>query len=198
MAKKIGLTLIVISFLMFLVVAFASISRSFKQSNQRAKMNESSAEPEYDCPVEKKIETVRGASMEPVIPDGAEISALFGYYNCNEVERNDVVLISYPGNEDPLIKFARGLPGDSYEFKLAENGYEHLLVNGEAVENANEEPYLFTAKTKAEIAKYINAYGNTIPDNRYLILGNQANGSLDATVFGLTSLSSIIAKVEID
>jgi len=32
------------------------------------------------CPVQAEIRTVRGSSLEPLVPSGAQIKALFGYW----------------------------------------------------------------------------------------------------------------------
>lgn len=36
------------------------------------------------CPVQEEIKTVRGNSLEPLVPSGSEITALVGYYDCHE------------------------------------------------------------------------------------------------------------------
>ena len=51
--------------------------------------------------IEKKI--VRGSSMYPLLHDGDKASTLKGYYNCHSIEREDIVLIDYPGDKNNLI-----------------------------------------------------------------------------------------------
>ena len=42
---------------------------------------------------------------------------------------------------------------------------------------------------------YINDYQGVIPANAYLILGNQAEGSLDSIRFGLIGKEGIVGKI---
>jgi hypothetical protein len=58
--------------------------------------------------VEKK--TVQGYSLRGLVEDGQTIIALMGYYNCHDIERGDLVLYSYAGSSDPLLKIVKGIP----------------------------------------------------------------------------------------
>ena len=51
------------------------------------------------CPIQIKTEIVHGSSMEPLIENGKEIKALFGYYDYHSIKRNDVALVNYSGND---------------------------------------------------------------------------------------------------
>lgn len=42
---------------------------------------------------------------------------------------------------------------------------------------------------------YENSFKGIIPENTYIILGNQPEGTLDSTRFGLVDKSGIIGKV---
>ena len=41
--------------------------------------------------------------MYPLLHDGDKASTLKGYYNCHSIEREDIVLIDYPGDKNNLI-----------------------------------------------------------------------------------------------
>jgi type IV secretory pathway protease TraF len=47
------------------------------------------------------------------------------------------------------------------------------------------------------LSLYERDYKGIIPENAYLLLGNNISNSIDSTVFGLVDKSGIIAKVEI-
>jgi len=56
--------------------------------------------------------TVKGDSLYPIIKEGQTVKFLHDYYETKRIERNDIVLIKYGGNDHPLIKIIKGIPGD--------------------------------------------------------------------------------------
>jgi signal peptidase I len=146
------------------------------------------------CPVQEEIRTVRGNSLEPLVPSGAEIKALFGYYNCHEIKRGDLVLYRYGGDKVPLLKIVKGIPGDSFHLVKNDHGEDNLIINGKIVVNSQNMPYVFDRNRYRMLSLYENDYQGVIPRNTYLLLGDQANGSVDASVFGLVDKSDIIGK----
>ena len=136
-----------------------------------------------------------GNSLSPVINSGDTVKILFGYYDCHQVERGDIVAHHYVGNENPIIKIVKGLPRDSYELKEAGLGEWHILINGQILENSEDKPYLVSGNRYKMLSLYEDDYKNGIPQNTYLILGNLVEGSLDATRFGFVDKSDILGKV---
>ncbi len=45
------------------------------------------------------------------------MNILFGYYDCHEIVANEIVAYDYAGNENPVIKIVKALPGDSFSLK---------------------------------------------------------------------------------
>jgi len=148
---------------------------------------------ECQVTVEKRI--VRGNSLTPFIKEGQEIKAFFGYYKCNEIQKDDVVLYSYAGNDAPLIKIVKGAPGDSFKLKEVGQGQWQILINGEVLKNSEGESYLISGSRYKMLSLYEDDYRNGIPPNTYLILGNEISGSLDSTRFGLVDKSDFLGKV---
>jgi len=146
------------------------------------------------CPVQEEIRTVRGNSLEPLVPSGAEIKALFGYYNCHEIKRGDLVLYRYAGDKVPLLKIVKGIPGDSFHLIKNTQGEDNLIINGKIVVNSQNMPYVFNGNRYRMLSLYENDYQGVIPSNTYLLLGDQANGSVDSGAFGLVDKSDIIGK----
>jgi len=146
------------------------------------------------CPVQEEIRTVRGNSLEPLVPSGSDIKALFGYYNCHEIKRNDLVLYHYGGDKVPLLKIAKGLPQDSFHLIKNENEDYNLLLNGKITTNSRGIPYVFSGNKYRMLSLYEHDYQGIIPQNAYLLLGDLASGSVDAGVFGLVDKSDIIGK----
>ena len=155
--------------------------------------SQSAGEPE-ECQVEVEERIVRGSSLDPLIKNGEIVKVLFGYYGCNEIQRNDIVLYSYAGNENPIIKIVRGVPGDSYELKKAGFGEWHILINGQVLKNSEGKSYSVSGNKYKMLSLYEDDCENGIPPNTYLILGNLVSGSQDSTRFGLIDKSDILGK----
>jgi len=149
-----------------------------------------------DCSIKIEEMTVRGSSLDPLIKPEQTIKALFGYYNCHEIERGDVVLFDYAGNKNSIIKIVKGISGDKFELRETEGGW-NIIVNNKYVKNFEGKPYLISGNRYKMLALYERDYKGMIPENAYLLLSNQISGSVDSTRFGLVDKSGIIAKVEI-
>lgn len=151
--------------------------------------------PAVNCFTVKEV-TVRGSSMSPFINPEQTVTALFGYYDCNSIERNDVVLYAYSGNENFLIKFIRAVPGDRWNLKETNGSYE-IVVNDVSLTNSEGKAYQIFGASVRTLELYVKDYP-VIPEDVYLLLGDEINGSLDATRFGLVGKKDIVAKVEIE
>lgn len=144
--------------------------------------------------VEERI--VQGTSFSPFIEPGTKIKALFGYYNCHDIKRGDIVLFNYPGFKNPLLKVVKGIPGDKFELKETSGGW-NIVINGKIIKNFENKAYLISGNRYKMLSLYEKDYKGVIPENAYLLLSDQIFGSLDSTRFGLVDKSGIIAKVEI-
>jgi signal peptidase I len=166
------------------------------KNTPKNKAAENSSSSDLGCvsSIEEKI--VRGDSLTGVIEDGQTVRILLNHYSCHEIERNDLVLYKYSGNKNPLIKIAKGLPGDRFELKDTSSG-SNLYINNELLKNSEGEPYVLDSRSKKMLSLYANDYKNIIPKDTYLLLGNQTNGSLDSTRFGLVSKDDILGKAEV-
>lgn len=157
-------------------------------------LNNFELKPASPCPVEEEIKTVRGNSLEPLVPSGSQIKALLGYYNCHEIKRNDLALYRYGGGETPLLKIVKGIPRDTFLMISENNGDYNLVINGKAVLNSKGIPYIFSGNKYKMLSLYEKDYKGVIPQNAYLLLGDQPSGSVDSSAFGLVDKSDILGK----
>ena len=144
---------------------------------------------------ETSMETVivRGDSLAPFMLAGQEVEICRGYYRSHPVERDDVVLVDYAGNENYLIKIVKGVAGDRLALQEADAGKGwNILINDKVLTNSEGRDYVVTGKRR----KMISLYAGVISENVYLVLGNVPSGSLDSTRFGLIDKIQIIARVE--
>lgn len=162
-----------------------SVLRDFKKENILGKL---------DCvySIEEKI--VRGSSLSGLIEEGEIIEIHFGYYNCNKLEREDVIAYDYKGNSVPIIKIVKGLPGDYFELIESDENW-NIFVNGEILRNHQKLEYIISNSGYKMLSLYARDYSNLIPENTYLILGNLEYCTVDSTRFGLISKDNLIGKV---
>jgi signal peptidase I len=137
-----------------------------------------------NCPIKIEEKIVIGNSLEPLIKDGETIEVLFGYYSCRQIQRNDIVLYSYSGNKNPIIKIIKGIPGDKFSLKKTNNGW-YILINGKILKNSQNQPYILDERGYRVLSLYEKDYKGIIPEDAYLILGNLPQGSLDSSHFFL-------------
>ncbi|CAD2073265.1 signal peptidase I [Phocicoccus pinnipedialis] len=133
---------------------------------------------------------VDGSSMENTFHDNERVIVNKFLYNFADLKHSDVIVFD-AGHEQAYIKRVIGLPGDTIEMK---DGI--VYVNGEAI----DEPY---------VKEYENSYrdnftletlgvdGDKIPDEQYLVLGDNRAVSKDSREIGLVSEDDIIGKVQL-
>lgn len=147
-------------------------------------------------PCDSKIEVkyVMGDSMDPLLQHGEMILVDRDYYRCHEIERGDLVLVEYPGRERLLVKQVKGIPTDRFHFQVIKSDYI-LYVNDVEVTNSLGQIYTFDEVGSRALQAYAKADGGIISPDRYLILGEQLDLSLDSTEYGLFSRNQIVGRV---
>lgn len=176
---------------LYIVLAILILMLFFLSVNDSGRTSEI-----QDCFVETKEMIVQGNSLEPLVMSGQTVKALFGYYSCHEIKREDVVLFDYAGSKNPVIKIVKGISGDKFELKQSGSGW-NIFINDKLAKNSESKPYLITGNAYKMLSLYEKDYKGIIPENAYLLLGDRVSGSIDSTTFGLIDKSGIVAKVEI-
>lgn len=147
-----------------------------------------------ECPIVNVKKIVKGDSLRGLVNNGEEVIALEGYYTCNEISKEDVVVYTYAGNDNPIIKIVKGVPGDNFNIQRTTGGW-NIMVNNEILKNSQDIPYLLTENNHQMLSLYEKDYSGVIPPNTYLILGNLPGGSIDSSHFGLVDKEGIVAKI---
>ena len=145
-----------------------------------------------DCAPKIEQREARGASLAGLSSSSGTIKIDFGFYSCNDVQRED--LVAYAENAVTIVKIVKGLPGDKFHLEQAGDGWR-ILINGEPAENALKEPYLLNERGYKLLSLYERGYDGVIPPNDYLLLENLAGGALDSGRFGLIDKDDILGKV---
>lgn len=128
---------------------------------------------------------VPSESMENIIEPG---DRLFGFrlaYTFQEPERFDVVIFRYPVDETQnFIKRVIGLPGENVEIREG-----NIYIDGS--QTPLDEPYLPEAWVEDN-----DGYTFLVPQDSYLVLGDNRNISLDARFWADKAIAENIAQNE--
>jgi len=146
-----------------------------------------------ECGIEKRDEIVQGNSLDPFIKNGETVKALYHFYDCNQVNRMDVVLYDYAGSSNPIVKTVYAVPGEELSLQKNEDGW-NILVNKKVLKNRSGHPFLISQQGY----RMLSLYEGTLRADAYLILGENPSGSTDSTRFGLIGKQDILGKVEIE
>lgn len=131
---------------------------------------------------------VRGDSMYDTLQDKEILFLSKIHYQVSDIKRFDIVVIK-DLDEDLIIKRVIGLPGDNIEYKDNE-----LYINDEKYEEefTNDKTSDFTLEEICKIND-IECKGK-IPNDMYLVLGDNRDISADSRIKGLIRRDQILGK----
>ena len=123
---------------------------------------------------------VVGDSMVPTLENKQILLLDKITYRFKEIKRFDIVVIDTGKSE--IIKRIIGLPGETVEYK------DNLLyINGEVIESIyNFDTQDFTMESITD--------SKTIPEDKYLVLGDNRLVSSDSRIIGLIDKKDILGK----
>jgi len=122
--------------------------------------------------------TVPTGSMENTIMTGSRMMGFRFSYWFSEPERGDIVVFKYPLNEkENYVKRIIGLPGEAVRIA---DGKIYIFEDGDTTKEPTvlDEDYI-----KGEWVIRSSGYDFTIPEDCYLMLGDNRNYSADARVW---------------
>lgn len=131
---------------------------------------------------------VRGDSMYSTLEDGEVLFLSKINYRIEDIERFDIVVVKDIDN-DLIIKRVIGLPGDSVEYKDGTLYINDLRIEEDYTDYEMED---FDVDSICRITD-INCNG-IIPDDMYLVLGDNRGVSADSRVKGLINRKQILGK----
>lgn len=130
------------------------------------------------------ITQVVGSSMSSTLQDGDVLILNKIKYRFTDIKRGDIISLEYADTKY-LIKRVIGLPGDTV--LIRDNT---LYINGEVyVENYLDEGLVYDGFDLSSLGY------DVIPEDMYLVLGDNRPDSLDSREIGLISKDEVIGKV---
>lgn len=159
--------------------------------------------------------TVPTGSMQPTIKEGDRIIvnkmaydlkmpfSQLSLHTTGEPKRGDIVVFESKAAENRLIKRMIGLPGDVIAMKD-----ETLYINGKPVSfkvTKQNSQQLFATETFGFVthvikidknrSKQLSSFGPiVVPDNQYLVLGDNRRNSADSRVYGFVPRHELKGK----
>ncbi len=129
---------------------------------------------------------IKGASMEPNFPDGEYLLSDKISYRLHEPKRGDVIVFKAPRTPDEeFIKRIIGLPGETVNLKDGK-----IVINGETVDEAYLDSSLYTLPG----AFLQEDRRITVPDDNYLVFGDNRNHSSDSRAWGFVPKDNITGR----
>jgi len=143
----------------------------------------------YGCVA--SIEVVSGASMEPSFHTNERIFVDKLTPRIDSYRRGDVVVLIPPGDKDiHYIKRVIGLPG---EFVKIYNCKVYVVVAGDKYQI--EEGYISDNVCTSGGTEVQDGRSLKIPENQYLVLGDNRPFSIDSRYIGLVRKDRILGRV---
>ena len=121
--------------------------------------------------------------MKPTLEEGNIVIVNKFLYRFSDIKRNDIIIISK--NEKYMVKRVVGLPGEKVEYKD-----NYVIVDGVTY----KENFIDTTTVKTNDFSIQDLGYEIIPDNKYLVLGDNREDSLDSRSYGLIDKQEIIGK----
>lgn len=137
---------------------------------------------------------ISGNSMNDFFKSGDIVFAQMGYYQCNEVQRSDIVLIKRTDTSEILIKNVLMLPGDQFYLRGFAKGF-HLLVNDSVLLTTKGKPYFFPLESEKVFRYYESNFFNKVPESTYFVFGTKFDGSTDSSSFGPVYKYELIGRI---
>ena len=124
---------------------------------------------------------VSGDSMKPTLHDKEMLLERKIGYNKNAIKRYDIVIVKKDGEE--IIKRVIGMPGDHISYKK-----NKLYIN----DKLTEVDFKYRETVDFNLEEICNC--SKIPDDYYLVLGDNRPVSKDSRIIGLISEKEILGK----
>lgn len=159
-----------------------------------------------------EIRWIPSASMHPTLIEGDRVVVERFSRFYSTPNRGDI-MVFYPPAErlkkDAVSVFSRltgffckdiayikrvvGMPNDTYEIKQNSDGEYFVYINGEKL----NEPYVLDTKDYIPCSEQISCGPYKIPENYYLMLGDNRGNSQDSRYWGFLHKDRFIGKAKI-
>jgi signal peptidase I len=130
---------------------------------------------------------VTGESMEPHLHNGEQIIAEKVSMKFKPLHRGEIVIFRHPNNNERLlVKRVVGLPGETVKVSHGD-----VYINGTLL----DEPYTLVPDSTTGGKDLVEDVAYQIPQNSYILLGDNRRESSDSRTFGPVRKELILGRV---
>jgi signal peptidase I len=129
--------------------------------------------------------TVGGTSMLPTLRPGDRVAVDTTRYRHHLPRRDELVAIDLGTGRRPMVKRIVALPGDSIAIDTGT-----LSVNDSA-------PRSLPPAAARLLSLQLAHYGNRLPPNTFIVLGDNGSSSYDSGDFGLVAIKQVMGRVRL-
>jgi signal peptidase I len=136
---------------------------------------------------------IAAGSMEPTLLIGDHVLVDLKYFETNEVERGDLVMVEYPKDSSKLfVKRAIALEGEKIEIRN-----KQVYINDEPIQEdykIHRDSQILTREEHHSEAIRDNYGPWVVPPGQLFVLGDNRDNSMDSRYWGVSSSSSVKGK----
>ena len=117
--------------------------------------------------IDKSINAVAfDAHMAGLIENGGSYTVLTGFYDCNEIKREDLVWFRFSRVIEPVPRKVYGLPGDTFDANQdsADLSKWYIQINGERIKSLSGADYFIQSQSVPPLKTYALSLKGTIPE----------------------------------
>lgn len=148
-----------------------------------------------ECVQASQLHSMRQPDMGALLEKNQQYKILVGYYDCNPIERGDLVAFLVPDAERPVVRVVRGLPGDQIEVRAVEGDKWEVLVNGDPAFEPNAQVMWTPPTASPLLQEVLLKQDNILRENEYLVLAVSRLGEADSLSLGPTAKTQITGKI---
>lgn len=187
--------LLIISILLFVIgvgcIGYVLLTRTKNQGTVAT----GSVSGNLECISETEDFIATDTHMSGIVEIEGSIRVAKGYYNCNDPERGDLVLVKFGKNLAPVVRILEGVPGDKFTLDLlaGQTKYWTIDIDGQRVMRGSD-PYFIKNNLQPPLKTLVDSGFGTLKKNQFLVLSNIPPGMSDSGNLGIIKRNQLIGR----
>ncbi len=150
------------------------------------------------CPGETLTLNMDDQYMKGFIEEGAKFKVTINWYACHAIERDDIVFYRISKMMNPVVRMARGIPGDKFKTVPDKNNQGwNIIINDKPVMWEGRIPYFFGASVPPPLSLGEKSRKGVLGPTDVILLSTVPPGHIDSGIFGISNIVDVIGKIEL-